>query len=905
MKAAGKQLELLSRGAKFFRADLHIHSFGASYDVKDTNATPAAIVETAQREGLAIISLTDHNEIANVPAAVEAGRAAGILVIPGVELSTPEGHLLCYAPTPDALERFFNRLQIADRRTANCRCQTGLLQCLELIAAEGGFGVLAHVELDSAFETNMPRLTPAKLDILCHSALEGFEVTRVDCAVLYDRSDVDESRRSAATERIRRLSLGLEQYLARILNSDAHTLNAVGRNANRDKRITRYKMEEPTFEGLRLALKTADTRVRIEENLPATVPMVEHVHFQGAFLDGEAINFSPNLTCIIGGRGSGKSTAFECVCLIDGSPSEEVTVIDSDVWPEIVSLLYVDETGQGHSLARSKRGDIENLDDPVSGSTVFPIESYRQGTTNELSKRVQEDPLALLTFLDRLIQVENEIKAEDDVREALAELAPKIAKAEANVAKIPGYERELKLKSDQLQRLRDNKGEEVIKLQQQLEGEKQARSAIEQALAKLAGAISSEAITEITADIRASVEDHVIELGAPEATQIQTDTSSYETAVKGSTDALRKVTSDYVAGVRAQTAEWKKKEAQTSAQIELKKQELLKHGIRLDMPFIQKLASDEARAKEQVRSFKTWVPEVERLRKEHAKLLRQRWDARQAVARRRIAFAVRVSEALKGTLSDLFVTLKFDQSSLAPDAERLIIDAMGWRTLQQLKARALMDKLTLPALLECVRRRDVRPIVALRNSDTNQPIFAQNEAELLLERVAEPDLLSQLETVAVHDRPQLSVTKRVDSADGQAKFIPRDFKRLSLGQQQSVLLALMLTSESRAPLIVDQPEDNLDSEFIYKTLVPVIRAAKEKRQVIVVTHNANIAVLGDAELIVALKATAEKATIITRGSIDHAETCEAACNILEGSREAFDRRAAVYGIGRRYSLVVR
>lgn len=239
-----KILASLSCGAKFFRTDLHIHSFGASYDVKDTKATPTAIVETAQREGLAIISLTDHNEIANVPAAVEAGRAAGVLVIPGVELSTPEGHLLCYAPTPDALERFFNRLQIADRRTPNCRCQTGALQCLELIAAEGGFGVLAHVELGGAFEANMPRFTPAKLDILCHPALEGFEVARADCAVIYDRSDADEGRKNAAIERIRRLNLGSEQYLARILNSDAHTLNAVGRNAN----LEASEQERPRLE---------------------------------------------------------------------------------------------------------------------------------------------------------------------------------------------------------------------------------------------------------------------------------------------------------------------------------------------------------------------------------------------------------------------------------------------------------------------------------------------------------------------------------------------------------------------------------------------------------------------------------------------------------------------------------
>ncbi len=383
------------------------------------------------------------------------------------------------------------------------------------------------------------------------------------------------------------------------------------------------------------------------------------------------------------------------------------------------------------------------------------------------------------------------------------------------------------MKSDQLQRLRDGKGEEIIKLQQRLEGERQARGAIEQALAKLAGAISSEAITQITTDIRARVEDHIIELGAPEAKQIKEDTGIYETNINGSTDTLRRATADYVAAVRGQIGEWKKKEAQTSAQIELKKQDLLKHGIRLDMPFIQKLVSDEARVKEHVKNLSRWIAELTRLRKEHLELLRQRWAARQVIARRRIAFAARASEALKGTLSDLFVTLKFDESALAPDAERLISEAMGWRTLQQLKARALINTLTLPALLECVRRRDVKPVVALRNSDTNQTIFGQNEAELLLDRIADPDLLSQLETVAVHDQPRLSVTKRIENADGHARFIPRDFKRLSLGQQQSVLLALMLTSESRAPLIVDQPEDNLDSEFIYKTLVPVIRAAKE------------------------------------------------------------------------------
>ncbi len=62
-----------------------------------------------------------------------------------------------------------------------------------------------------------------------------------------------------------------------------------------------------------------------------------------------------------------------------------------------------------------------------------------------------------------------------------------------------------------------------------------------------------------------------------------------------------------------------------------------------------------------------------------------------------------------------------------------------------------------------------------------------------------------------------------------------------------------------------------------------------------VTHNPNIAVLGDAEQIIVLKSTAERGMIVSRGSIDDADTREAACNILEGAREAFERRARIYG----------
>lgn len=887
-------LTSLSSGARFFRADLHVHSFGGSHDVRDERATPENIVQEAASEGLSIVAIADHNEICNVRAAVCAGAAAGILIIPAVELSAPEGHLLCYLPSPEAMDRFYHRLSIVGRGTVDCRCQTGTTECLNLLRDHGGFAILAHADGPGSFEENLPRFTPAKLDILCHEALLGFEVIRADGDILYTDSDTSTDRRNAAKARIERLRLGSRQFLARVLNSDAHALNAVGRNARNQNRITRYKMESPSFEGLRLALVEADTRVRIEDEVPSSVPIVHGVSFKGGFLDGQAIQFNANLTCIVGGRRSGKSTAFEAVRLLGNcEPPEVGSVIDSDVWPDLVMLFYRDETHQTHILSRARDCMLENVDDPILGSVSFPMESYRQGETNTISKKAQDDPLALLTFLDRLVSIEAAIEAEDAVRTLLNELTPELVKARKNVAEIPGCERELTLKRGQLERLKKDRGEEIIELQQRLESERRTRNSIVAALAELKGATSQEAISAITRNIREIAQGN-FEIGAPEVATIITDTTAYEGKVATMEAGLVASTNSYSTAIQTQIASWKSKETKTAEDIDKKKKELLAAGIRLDIPFIQKLVTDEANLSERLRKLNTWKPHLANLEKKRTELLKQRWSARSKVAGIRSVFAAKASEALKGTLSDIFVTLKFDENSLCPEGERLIIETMGWRTLQQLKAAALINDLTLPKLLDCVKRRDAEPIAALRTTQ-GAAVFQRSEIDVLVERLSDFDLLAQLETTAVYDAPRLSVTKRITAEDGSIRFIPREFKRLSLGQQQSVLLALMLSSESRAPLIVDQPEDNLDSEFIYKTLVPVLRRVKERRQVIVVTHNANIAVLGDAEQIVVLKATNERAMIASRGSIDEPATREAACAILEGSREAFERRARIYG----------
>lgn len=295
----------LPRGARFFRADMHVHSYGGSHDVTDTSMTPAKIVETALQHALGVLAITDHNEITNVAATVNAAKSTGLMVVPGVELSTPQGHLLAYLPTVQALEQFHGRLDIVERGTPTSRCKNAVVDCLNFIQSLGGFGILAHVDGQSGFEVENSGASPHKMDVLCHAALLGIELKKASSPISYAESDPDAGRVQAGKARIERLGLGEKQFLARVLFSDSHTLKMLGHNAAGDRKMTRVKMDAPSFHALRIALEDSDARVRIEDLVPPAVPQILGVRFTGGFLDEQAIHLSPNLNCIIGGRGTG------------------------------------------------------------------------------------------------------------------------------------------------------------------------------------------------------------------------------------------------------------------------------------------------------------------------------------------------------------------------------------------------------------------------------------------------------------------------------------------------------------------------------------------------------------------------------------------------------------------------
>ena len=133
----------------------------------------------------------------------------------------------------------------------------------------------------------------------------------------------------------------------------------------------------------------------------------------------------------------------------------------------------------------------------------------------------------------------------------------------------------------------------------------------------------------------------------------------------------------------------------------------------------------------------------------------------------------------------------------------------------------------------------------------------------------------------------------------KSKVMFRDRSRLSMGQRAVAILLVILKAGyclgDNRPLIIDQPEDDLDNVYIYSSLVTEFRKIKKKRQLIFATHNANIPIAGDAENILIMSSDGEYGEVQQQGSIDKKGMCDAVVKILEGGQEALELRLSKYG----------
>jgi len=881
-------------GASFQRVDLHIHSYGekGSKCVNDERMTPAGIVECAITKGVAAISITDHNRIGNVEEALSSAEGQDVLVVPGVELSTIQGHLLVYLETLEQLKRFYGKLDFDEDRTM---CTKSITDCLNLAKDYDGFGVAAHIDRESGFETQMVSYNPAKKAIVIHPKLLAIEVADPENLNWFSSNDNKESRRSFFHARFDALQAHGDYYWPTVMFSDAHSLAAFTSAAD-NHRITRLKMDVPSFAGLRIALLDASSRVRTEESIPRSVPHIVGIRTDGGFLGKQTIHFNRNLNCIIGGRGTGKSTLLESLRVASGHSSRS-TLVDSDAWPDSIQIVYEDETGNLHMLERRKgEPAVRNLSGSTDALTRVPTESYGQGETASRIQDCKTDPAILLEFLDSFVAVGALIEQDRALCVKLNEAFAQITAVEGRLKVRPRIVEQLSDTQKKVETLKREKVGELVQLEESLSEGRKFRDEVVTRLNHLLKSVADSLKDRQLFEGLLELEPISLVVGKPQLQRIREIVEAIQIDLDETEHQWEGKSRIHVKNLKSEIGEWKSQESKLENQIEAKRIELSEKGIEFDIKFIRKLTKDHAEYRSKLAELTSLAKQLEKLKKEHRHVAQERKRCCERISAERTAWAALMTKQLRSAVTDYEITIKFRSGKLSSDAAAVLKAKMEWRTTQVPRARLITECYSPFELIKIGKNSDLKALKEVVGVN-GEPLLSKSDMDALLEILRRSEVIHQLEVASFDDLPEITVSKRATDAAGKEQIVTRDFTKLSLGQQQAVLLSILMFSKSRTPLIIDQPEDNLDNEFIYRTIVGNLKQVKEHRQVIVVTHNANIAVLGDSELIVPFKATSARAHVMARGSIDSDTTREMTCEILEGSEEAFRRRSQIYQLG--------
>ena len=253
-------------------------------------------------------------------------------------------------------------------------------------------------------------------------------------------------------------------------------------------------------------------------------------------------------------------------------------------------------------------------------------------------------------------------------------------------------------------------------------------------------------------------------------------------------------------------------------------------------------------------------------------MLRRLSDLRDARFRQRLAVAQKLTSQLGPTIQ-----VEIEQYGNTDVYRDILLDIMkgaGFKYTQIVEHA--VERIPPPELAAIVQRGDVQALADHLELDADR-------ANRFLLQLKDRAAVFDVEVVDLHDRPTIKLRDGVDYKDAPV---------LSTGQKCTTILPILLL-ESASPLLIDQPEDNLDNAYIYETIVKSVRGVRGKRQLIFVTHNPNIPVLGDANRVIALQSDGRMASLKAIGTVD--EVKAEIETVLEGGREAFRQRKDRYG----------
>ncbi|MEX1069578.1 MAG: AAA family ATPase [Chloroflexota bacterium] len=842
-------------------------------------------IDAAIDRGIEVLGVTDHNSARFVRDAVKAAEPKPLLVLPGVEVTSRDGHVLALF-SPDALDDL-DAFATPDNLDLGARLPDGtrrssrtMLHLLNEIGRRKGIAIIAHCDADDGIQASIAR--GELVDVLSHPVLAGVEF--YDLANLrawFSEGDTDESRRDAwlARQRVEELR---ERGLARVMSSDAHDSSLVGKDGT-NRPLTRLRVGDITYTAVKNALvNNPKSRCKLEAELPASFSHLLSATFEGGFLDGVTMDFAQNLNCLIGGRGSGKSTALLAMRAALGSElPEDEDPDDPQRMPERTIVRFVDAAGTERAATRERGQDpYDEAGFPVD----LPLADLGQGETGLVASDYRTQRLQMLAYLDTFCELDKEQDAERDVLDRLADNAAEVIRTAFRAADYKQAADERTKLEATIKAAETGKLEEIAKWARLLASQAALIDQIQERLERLAAARA----TAILPDLDAIASETNTDLGQRPISLVR---QPLEKALDELNRQLKSADAAHTGSIKAAAvkvtaviAQWQAEHARWETRRQEKQKELESQGLRVQVGALRQMG-------ERLGSLTKRIAEMEEKRKLHTAALKEREglllqlrECRRLIYERRRATLRLVTKRANESTRGMTVSVSYTHAGVRKPWRDWLGPRFGFKAD---RLRRLVLRMLPWEFAEHITLGDLTPIATL--IDTNgdgQRFFTTDDMEEIASLGLEERF--ELETMRLEDLPQIDVK---DAEHGVA----RGFDHLSTGQQHSVLLSLLLCADRSDPLVIDQPEDHLDAPYIASAVVGHLEQAKERRQVVIATHNANLTVLGDAELVVPLYAEEGRGKVLDAGAVDHPATLRHVCQLLEGGAAAYARRGQRYG----------
>ncbi len=912
-------------GARWFKSDLHVHtvddlSGGKAKFPIDVNGQPDSedtlrayarkFLQSAIERDVRVIGLTPHSPTINrsinasaVWKIVEEWNSGAddderpfrekiYAVFPGFEPSFNQGksglHLLFLFDPEIGYENYIHAFNMA-MGTELSPWRDNQLQ-LSSVSAEKAFQTLNEFQyrkcgdkIDNSSSWHYIVLAPhienekGLLGAQKAQVLQGFPHENIAGLELGDNSLPKDTLSDRPW-----LKIGMESHRQAFFHgSDAYTVMDIG------CRHVWLKLASPRIEALRQAFIASDSRIRLGyernqhgefsviENPPdvtinerpwlKTVVVTGKASFFGGSSEDDSCRFdlSPDLTCIIGGSMTGKST------FLDGLR----VFVDAELPKDDNVRNQVIERGRYRFLGGSP--DVELIcpgRDPTAPDHIrWPAVFHTQ---NEL-QRLAEEPEAVEAILGRLVKTETQNIQErenelQDLDLELTSIAEQLMDCDEDLADAEQAWERSRQANEELKAFSDAGIEELHRVSRQLRQWQEYCESIGNLNAELGNSVHTAQPPELP-----EIDDFLIE-----DSKI---TQKYEFEdVKEILAEFHNIWERILTHLKAAMEELER--ASAISQSVLNATSARERSVRINVE--QKLATlglDGAKIKEfqalnqqasLLTSYKANLDEAlhrrNGLEQSFTKLLSNRQSK---IEQQRLAFD-RVIQTVQSEFDGRIKASRIEngnQNSL----ERFLIGlsqrgiTRWWNELEESR-RPSPDQL----------------LDSLENNKLSAVGMSKVVQSTFLESLG---LSKKRELAAIRCRDTYLIELAMD--DGSY----RRLEDLSGGQRVSVLLSLLLETNDERPLVIDQPEDELDNRFLFDTVLPALKRLKGRRQIIVATHNANIVVNGDTDQVIQFEATSNNGRIAQAGAIEDPAVRDAIVRTVDGGDDAFRLRRLKYG----------